>query len=254
VEQSPFGWRCHIASNRLSAFGKQQASWAIRMAQPPLNFGTKEVQIAHFLREGIISGRFPPGTRLKQNELAEMLQTSITPIREALKQLAAEGYVEGNSYRGAIVAPFDAKASAEVLSLRKILESELVREVIKHVTEDDLREIRELANEFELAAKRADPMQARGANYRFHMRLYQVARMPQALHFVQILWARYPFDQINRIPGRAQRAAEEHAELLHNIAHRDVDAALRVTQVHIETGWSELRGILEPEKEDPPDR
>ncbi|MCQ4628975.1 GntR family transcriptional regulator [Shinella sp. CPCC 100929] len=214
------------------------------MSQSPMNFGTKEVQIAHFLREGIISGRFPPGTRLKQNDLAEMLRTSITPIREALKQLAAEGYVEGNSYRGAIVAPFDARASAEVLNLRNILESELVREVVKYVTEDDLREVRELAKEFEEAAGREDSMQARGANYRFHMRLYQVAQMPQALHFVQILWARYPFDQINRISGRAQRAAEEHAELLRHIANRDVDGALRATQRHIETGWSELRDVL----------
>ena len=210
------------------------------MTQDALNL-TKEVQSAHILREGIISGRFPPGTRLKQNNLAEMLRTSITPIREALRQLAAEGYVEGNSCRGAIVAPFDVETSTKVVNLRMILESELVQAAVKYVTEEDLRELRGLATEFELAAQRSDPMQARGVNYRLHMRLYQIARMPQALHFVQILWARYPFDLMNKVSGRAQRAADEHAQLLRNLADRDVEAAIATTRWHIEAGWVELQ-------------
>ena len=59
----------------------------------PMQFRTKEEQVADFLREGIIAGRFPRGARLKQQEIASLLQTSITPVREALKLLEAEGYV-----------------------------------------------------------------------------------------------------------------------------------------------------------------
>jgi len=62
-----------------------------------LDFRTKEEQVADYLREGIISGMFPRGSRLKQAEIAEKLQLSITPVREALKLLEAEGYVTGNS-------------------------------------------------------------------------------------------------------------------------------------------------------------
>ena len=76
-----------------------------------MDFRTKEEQVADFLREGIISGMFPRGSRLKQAEIAERLQISITPVREALKLLEAEGYINGNSYRGACVVPFDATAS-----------------------------------------------------------------------------------------------------------------------------------------------
>ncbi len=68
-----------------------------------MDFRTKEEQVADFLREGIISGMFPRGSRLKQAEIAERLQLSITPVREALKLLEAEGYITGNSYRGACV-------------------------------------------------------------------------------------------------------------------------------------------------------
>jgi DNA-binding GntR family transcriptional regulator len=92
-----------------------------------MRFRTKEEQVADYLCEGIIAGRYPRGTRLKHQEIATMLQTSITPVREALKLLAAEGYVTGPSYRGASVAPFDITATNEMLSLRILLDTQLVR-------------------------------------------------------------------------------------------------------------------------------
>ena len=82
---------------------------------PPMDYRTKEEQVADFLREQIISGAYPRGSRLKQAEIAERLHLSITPVREALKLLEAEGYVSGDSYRGARVVPFDASASGELL-------------------------------------------------------------------------------------------------------------------------------------------
>ena len=86
---------------------------------PAMQFKTKEEQVADYLREGIIAGRIERGARLKQQEIATQLSTSITPVREALKLLEAEGYVTGDSYKGAVVAPFDLEASTEVLKDRK---------------------------------------------------------------------------------------------------------------------------------------
>ena len=76
-----------------------------------MDYRTKEEQVADYLRERIISGVYPRGSRLKQAEIAEELHLSITPVREALKLLVAEGYVSGDSYRGARVVPFDPAAS-----------------------------------------------------------------------------------------------------------------------------------------------
>ena len=83
-----------------------------------MDYRTKEEQVADYLRERIISGVYPRGSRLKQAEIAEELKLSITPVREALKLLEAEGYISGDSYRGARVVPFDVAASAEILNLR----------------------------------------------------------------------------------------------------------------------------------------
>src|ERR1051325_5082973 len=133
-----------------------------------MEYRTKEEQVADFLREGIIAGRFPRGTRLKQLEIAQLLQTSITPVREALKLLAAEGYVVGDSYRGATVAPFDIQASTEITNLRILLETELVRAAIEKATAADMADLQRLADAFERAVKAGENEAARASNYPFH--------------------------------------------------------------------------------------
>src|SRR5260370_7554684 len=98
-----------------------------------MEFRTKEEQVADFLREGIISGMFERGSRLKQAEIAERLQLSITPVREALKLLEAEGYVTGNSYPSACVAPFDASSPQQALDLPPHLASRLLTAPFPHL-------------------------------------------------------------------------------------------------------------------------
>jgi DNA-binding GntR family transcriptional regulator len=206
-----------------------------------MEFRTKEEQVADFLREGIISGMFERGSRLKQAEIAERLQLSITPVREALKLLEAEGYVTGNSYRGACVAPFDASASEEALNLRLQLESRLIRGTLQHVTGQDISELQAMNAEFGRAFELGDRAAARGVNYRFHRHLYGIAAMPQTLHFVQILWARYPFDLINAIEGRGKQAAGEHDEIMRALVSGDLPAAMLAMRKHIESGYSVLK-------------
>lgn len=206
-----------------------------------MEYRTKEEQVADYLRERIISGVYPRGSRLKQAEIAEQLHLSITPVREALKLLEAEGYVSGDSYRGSRVVPFDASASGEILSLRLLLEAQLVRAATDRATSKDLDELRTLADEFASAFQSGDRPGARGVNYRFHRRMYDIAALPQTLHFVQILWARYPFDLINAAAGRGEDAIKEHDEILQALASGDSSAAVMSMRRHIESGWFVLR-------------
>jgi len=209
-----------------------------------MEYRTKEEQVADYLRERIISGRLPRGARLKQTEIAQELKISITPVREALRLLEAEGYLSSDSFRGATVAPFDVEASSEILKLRITLETQLVESAVRNVTAEEIGELRELARQFEDAALADDSTAARGINYRFHRRMYDFARLPKTLHFVQVLWAQYPFDVINRIGGRAVRAAKEHNQLLKCIIEGDAAGAMLTMRQHIETGWHELRDSI----------
>jgi DNA-binding GntR family transcriptional regulator len=207
---------------------------------PATTFKTKEEYVADVLREGILAGRFPRGARFKQAEIAQMLNISITPVREAFRILEAEGYVLSITHRGVVVAPFDASTTREIMELRVTLESQLAAAAMQNMTPRDEAELAKLERDFEKAIARGNRPSVRAMNYRFHSHLYSLAQRPQTLHFVQVLWAKYPFDLINLIPDRPARAAKEHAAILKAIARRDQKALLSAVREHIEAGWSEL--------------
>lgn len=206
-----------------------------------LKHQTKEERVADFLREGIISGQFPRGSKLKQAQIAEMIGTSITPVREAIKLLEAEGFVLGNSHRGAIVAPFDINATEEITDLRVTLESKLGLKALGRLTNRDLDALRKMQDEFEAASKAGDRDAVRAINYRFHETIYLAADLPQTLRFVRTLWARYPFDLINKLDHRIDRASQEHREMLNALITRDEAALLSSLRTHIRAGWDEFK-------------
>ena len=206
-----------------------------------VDFKTKEEFVAEHLREGILSGRFPRGTRLKQADIAEQLKLSITPVREAFRILEAEGYVLSETHRGVIVAPFDASATREINELRILLETKLALAAMERITPQDYSVLADLQREFDEADVRSDREAVRAINYRFHRQLYSIAQLPQTLHFVQVLWAKYPFDLINLIAGRPGRAAAEHRRLLKAMKAGDRKAVVSALREHIDTGWRELQ-------------
>jgi len=213
-----------------------------------MDFKTKEEYVAEFLREGILSGRLPRGMRLKQADIAKQLNLSITPVREAFRILEAEGYVINETHRGVVVAPFDASATREINELRMLLESRLAVAALEHMTQQNYAELSKLQREFEEAEARKDRESVRALNYRFHSQLYALARLPQTLHFVQVLWAKYPFDLINLIGGRAGRAAAEHRRLLKAVKAGDKRAIVNALREHIDAGWRELQAHLEKQQ------
>lgn len=206
-----------------------------------LKHQTKEERVADYLREGIISGQFPRGSQLKQAQIAEMIGTSITPVREAIKLLEAEGFVIGNSHRGAVVAPFDINATEEITDLRVTLECKLGLKAVSRLSARDLDELRRLQDQIEAAAARGDRDAVRSINYRFHEMIYLAADLPQTLRFVRTLWARFPFDLINKVDSRIDRASEEHRAMLSALIARDEAEFLSALRTHIRAGWDEFK-------------
>jgi DNA-binding GntR family transcriptional regulator len=201
---------------------------------------TKESQVADFLRERIICGFFARGQKLKQAEIAAMLDISITPVREALKMLEAQGFCLGTSHKGVVVAPFQIERTEELLQLRRVLEGRLVTRALKlgHVDVARLEHINDRLGEAVAADNRDEH---RVANYRFHFTLYEYAQLPQTLEFVRALWAKFPFDLLTAMPGRLPRVQQEHAAFLDALARRDAKGAIRAMDAHIKRGWMEFR-------------
>lgn len=206
-----------------------------------MQYQTKEELVANFLREGIIAGRFPRGSKLKQVDLAEMLGTSITPVREAIKLLEAEGFIVGNSHRGAVVAPLDIDATEEIVDLRVTLECKLALRALHRLNNEAVVELRSLQSQIEEASEKGDREAVRVINYRFHERIYFAADLPLTLKFVRTLWARYPFDLINKLEDRIERVSDEHQEMMQALLARDEAALLSALRIHIRSGWDEFK-------------
>jgi DNA-binding GntR family transcriptional regulator len=204
-------------------------------------YRTKEEYVADYVREGILSGDIARGERLKQAELAAELGLSITPVREALKLLVAEGYILGANHRGALVAPFDLSTADEIVDLRALLEARLTIRAMRKMTLGEMQQLQLLAQEHEDKALAGEFREALAANYRFHRYLFSLAREPVNLRFVQVLWTKYPFDFLGRVPGRCARAVGEHARIMDAVVSRNEDAAAIATRSHVRAGWEELK-------------
>ena len=197
---------------------------------------TKEQQVAEYLREGILSGEFARGQKLKQAEIANRLDISITPVREAMKLLEAEGYIHVSAHRGAAVAPFQIERVDELFQLRLAMETKLTLAATKLLTNRVIDELTAIDVALHEAANHKDESLRRGYNYRFHFRLYECADLPQTLHFVRVVWAKYPFDMLGALPNRAQQVASEHDAIMQGLRMRDARATMRAMQRHLESG------------------
>lgn len=201
---------------------------------------TAEYQIAEVLREKIIVGVLARGQKLKQAEIAKMLGVSITPVREALRLLEAQGYVAVTAHRGAVVAPFVVEGAEELYRLRQLLETRLTAEAAKRMTAVDVDSLKALNHDLLVAVQTQTRSSVQQKNFRFHFRFYEVANQPQTLDFVRILWAKYPLDMLSKMPGRPMRVFEEHAALLAALEKGDVAGAVAAMEAHIKTGWTEF--------------
>jgi DNA-binding GntR family transcriptional regulator len=215
-------------------------------------FKTKQDQVADILREGIIAGVYARGEKLKQAEIAQKLGVSITPVREALHTLEAEGYIAGVSHKGLIVPVLAAELATEVYELRVNLEQELTRHALAKLTPARLKELRTLQKKAATARGENARYAMRTANYRFHFKLYESADRPQTLQFVRILWAKYPFGYEHLTRGRSGRMIHEHEAFLTKVQDGDMDGAVQAMVDHIHSGWNELirsgvlNGLSEP--------
>src|SRR5271157_5830459 len=105
---------------------------------------SKKELVTKTLRNAILSGELIPGTRLVIEDLAKQLGVSPIPVREALQQLGADGYVLIEPYLGARVAPIEAESVVEVFSLLETMEVVSSRAACQHMSDSDFNVLEEI--------------------------------------------------------------------------------------------------------------
>jgi DNA-binding GntR family transcriptional regulator len=136
------------------------------------------------IRREIFSGAYGPGDRLRETELANSLNLSRGPIREALRQLHQEGLLEATPQRGFALASPAQREIFDALVIREFLETLNIAESISQVTEEDIAELEVLLDSMIAAETRRNVYDVAKCDFRFHERLLEVA----ASRLVQRAW------------------------------------------------------------------
>jgi DNA-binding GntR family transcriptional regulator len=200
-------------------------------------------QVADELRRRILAGEIGEGTQLMQEQLAAEFGISKVPVREALFQLEAEGFVTQQYHRGAVVSSVSPAQVLEIFEVRTQIEVWLLDLAMRRATDEDVAAARALSDEF---GEMIDPIQAWDLNWRFHEALYRPAGKPYAvdhLRKVHSQTARYLRLQYDAALAKTE-IVREHNQLLELYAARD-PGAITLLREHIMGAATKLAERLE---------
>ena len=193
-------------------------------------------EVAELVRQRIFRRELEPGSWIDEMKLAEEYGISRTPLREALKVLAAEGLVTMKVRRGAYVTEVSESDLSDVYHLLSLLESDAAGVVAERATAAQLKELQELHEELEAAAGNRDRFFA--LNERFHMRLLEIAGNRWRDQMVADLRKVMKLNRHNSLlkSGRIQESLKEHRAIMRALAKRDGAAAMQKMQEHFSNG------------------
>lgn len=206
---------------------------------------TKKQYAADWLREMIVSGDLAPGRRVRQQEVADRLGISATPVREAILQLETEGYLESIAHVGVRVAKLADDHRDEVAELRKLLEGALAQAAAERITDEQIALLNQLHRSFEEAVGRFDAREARRLNYQLHRFIWQIAARDVTRQIVQGLWARVPWHRLDDVEVRGRQSVTEHEHLVAALSERDPEGARRAAEQHIASSHAYLPASLD---------
>jgi DNA-binding GntR family transcriptional regulator len=195
--------------------------------------------VADVLREAIAGGSLRAGTVLRQDELARQFQFSRMPVRDALRQLEAEGLVSIHPTRGAFVAGMDRGEIAEIYAVRELLEAEALRLAFPSLGEVDLAAAGSALDQID-----GEPDVARWGllNRAFHLALYRpcgnarLLALIEAQHNASDRYVRILLSNLNY----RSRSQAEHRRLLALCRRHERETALKLLKQHLREGSAAL--------------
>jgi GntR family transcriptional regulator, gluconate operon transcriptional repressor len=190
--------------------------------------------VTRALREAILTGLYQPGDHLTEAQIAREMQVSHGPVREALRELAAEELIVIESHRGAFVKSFTADDVREIYSMRCMLETAMVKLAIERVTEADIAALDSLIEDMRKAANDEEPATLIELDLAFHRQLCSLSGHRRLVEAWDRLASPIRLFLTMAIPKYLdlRDAAESHPPIVRALRRRDAEAAIR----HMETG------------------
>lgn len=199
--------------------------------------------LAGQLRDGILSGEFPPSSRLVELRLAERYDVSRAAVRDAIAELDKEGLVEREANRGATVRNVSLAEAIQITQVRTAVESLIAAQAATVASADEGAELLAIVQQMRDEIPRGDHVGYSELNGLFHRRIREISRHTVAAEVVENLRnraARHNF-RLALVPGRPDESVMQHAALAEAIAAGDAAAADAAMRAHLDSVVDVLR-------------
>jgi DNA-binding GntR family transcriptional regulator len=199
------------------------------------------------IRNAILEGVLPPGSRIDQNQLARDLNTSLVPVREALKKLEGEGFVQIIPRRGAFVTNTSTRDMEDLYFARGILEGQAGYHAAPHLTDSQLKQLENLHERMGYALEAHEYAEFTHLNRRFHFMIYDAAGSTYLSNMIASLWdlaERYRYRYV-LFKDQAEVIQAEHLRILEACrAHNSKDLRENIIY-HMNQTLNGIRSYIE---------
>jgi len=193
-------------------------------------------KVYDILKEMIIDGKISPGERIIETDYCEKFQISRTPLREAIRMLELEGLVESQNTGGVLVKKVTKQEIYEIYKIRIALESIILDEAIKNITDKDIKRIEEILKDTEEALEVKKDEKVFSLFSEFNNMLYDIAKLPKVTSLINnINTYMKRFRKLSvKDELRKRMAFEDHVELLRAIKDKNLIKASEINKEHLE--------------------
>lgn len=219
------------------------------MAEKELTHKPLRDEIYDALHRQIIAGKYGPGDWLRQEDIANQMGVSMTPVREALDLLVAKGLAERVPYRGVRVREISSKEILEAYGVRLMLEALIAREASLNITPEQISKLQEIMSEMDRHVELNEMPQERQLSREFHSTIAEASGNSLLIQMYTIVSNAFPdwllYEALYRKPelvsGSVAQTHDEHSAILNALKKRDADLAVKVSLEHVmESGrWLE---------------
>jgi DNA-binding GntR family transcriptional regulator len=192
--------------------------------------------VARLIRRRIFDGTYVAGSYVRLDQLAAELGISVTPVREALFALRAEGLIAQQPHRGFVVLPVTGRDVADVANVQAHVGGELAARAAVNVTDDQLRELKQIQAELEDAYAGDDNERTVRLNHQFHRAINVAADSPKLAQLMSQITRYAPESVFPAIEGWPQQSIKDHRRILSALKKHDEELARTAMSEHLAAG------------------
>jgi DNA-binding GntR family transcriptional regulator len=196
--------------------------------------------VARFVRRRIFDGTYAAGQYIRLDQLAAELGVSVTPVREALFELKAEGLLTQQPRRGFVVLPVTGRDLTDVANVQAYIGGELAARAAANITDEQLRELEKIQAELENAYVSDDNERAVRLNHEFHRAINVAADSPKLAQLMSQITRYAPESVYSTVVGWPEQSTAHHRRLLAALDGRDEKRARTEMSEHLAAGAAPL--------------